>query len=100
VINQVPDNQYLRCHTPKKSSLLFEFNETNPKYILSDDTTKIYVKLEDSYSQYSFFDPSFSASFNSGYFSQFTVEDQTSASGWSCKTYEAGESGAAACVSN
>ncbi len=101
VINQVPDNQYLRCHTPKKSSLLFEFNETNPRYILSNETTKIYVKLEDSYSQYSFFDPVPLASLNNnGYFNLFTIVDQTSDPGWSCKTYEAGESGTAACVSN
>jgi hypothetical protein len=99
-ISSDPDNKYLTCHKIRKVSLLFEFDETNPKYILSDDTTKTYVKLEDNYAQYSFFNPSFHASFNSGYFNPFTIEDQTSASGWSCKTYEAGASAPAACVSN
>lgn len=92
-------NLNLRCGKIEQINILFKFEEQEEKYILGDGYKNIYIQLEDDYASYSFFNPSQTFTFGiPGYFENQSLPVNPLASGWSCKNYEAAESGTAGCV--
>ncbi len=102
-ISPDPLNSNLVCHTLSQLDIELKFTEENPKYIVSEDSVDIHIKLRDNFTSFSFYDNSYVNSFNNN-FKPYFLDSTTITSpllnnnNWSCISYEGQTAGPAACI--